>query len=84
MKNEIKKFESALVHRKAVPTWPAYGKELKQTIKNYNILKQSFGKSKSQWMESNMALNCLTPANARLATVKSPKSIAFPVDAIVT
>ncbi len=61
MKNEIKKFESALVHRKAVPTWPAYGKELKQTIKSYNILKQSFGKSKSQWMESNMALNCLTP-----------------------
>ena len=59
MKNEIKKIESAVVQRAA--TVPSYGKELKQTIKNYTILKQSFGKSKSQWCEANMALNGLTP-----------------------
>ncbi len=47
MKNEIKKIGNS--------------KELKQTITNYNILKQSFGKSKSQWCEANMALNGLTP-----------------------
>lgn len=36
-------------------------KELSKVIEGYNSLKQSFGKSKSQWQEANMALNCLTP-----------------------
>lgn len=36
-------------------------KSLKQTIQSVNILKQSFGKSKSQWMESNMAISGQTP-----------------------
>lgn len=35
--------------------------KLAKTIKNYHILKLSFGKSNSQWMESNMAMSAQTP-----------------------
>jgi hypothetical protein len=35
--------------------------KLAKTIKNYQILKSSFGRSKSQWMESNMAISAQTP-----------------------
>ncbi len=47
--NEINKFEPKELAR------------LEKTIKNYEILKSSFGKSKSQWMESNMAISAQTP-----------------------
>lgn len=35
--------------------------KLSNTLTNYHLLKSSFGRSHSQWMESNMALSAQTP-----------------------
>ena len=35
--------------------------KLVKTIKNYEVLKSSFGRSTSQWMESNMSMSAQTP-----------------------
>ena len=49
--NDIEKIHKNLIKHKA----------LTETIEKYQILKSSFGKSTSQWMESNMAMSAQTP-----------------------
>ena len=49
--NDIKKTYNKLLEHKL----------LKKSIQNFEILKSSFGKSNSQWMESNMAMSAQTP-----------------------
>lgn len=41
--------------------YSALTKTLKNTISTANVLKQSFGRSQSQWMEANMACSSPTP-----------------------